>query len=47
MRLLTEHNLAFLAGVMGEMRAAIAGGRLAAVADSLRRGEFRPNPSVC
>jgi queuine tRNA-ribosyltransferase len=47
MRLLTEHNLAFLAGLMGQLRQAIVAGRLADVSDSLRRGEFRRDPSVC
>jgi queuine tRNA-ribosyltransferase len=35
MRLLTEHNLAFLAGVMGQLREAIVGGRLSALAANL------------
>jgi len=36
MRLLTEHNLAFIARLMGELRQAILDGRLTNVADSLR-----------
>jgi queuine tRNA-ribosyltransferase len=47
MRLLTEHNLAFVAEVMGRLREAIVEGRLAEVADSLRRGEYRPTRRVC
>jgi queuine tRNA-ribosyltransferase len=35
MRLLTEHNLAFLAGLMGQLREAIVGGRLSALAANL------------
>ena len=37
-RLLTLHNLTFVAGVMGRLRDAIIEGRLAEVADALRRG---------
>ncbi len=36
MRLLTEHNLAFLARLMGDLRQAIVDGRLAEVASKLR-----------
>jgi queuine tRNA-ribosyltransferase len=39
MRLLTEHNLAFIARLMGELRQAILDGRLTNVADSLRNAE--------
>jgi queuine tRNA-ribosyltransferase len=46
-RLLTEHNLAFIARLMGELRRSILEGRLAEVAGSLRRGEYRPHPPVC
>lgn len=42
MRLLTEHNLAFLGSVMRELRHAILAGELAQAADSLRRAEFHP-----
>jgi queuine tRNA-ribosyltransferase len=38
MRLLTEHNLAFLARLMADLRVAIFDGRLAEVANSLRHG---------
>jgi queuine tRNA-ribosyltransferase len=41
MRLLTEHNLAFLARLMGDLRQAILDGRLTEVANSLRRAEYR------
>jgi queuine tRNA-ribosyltransferase len=37
-RLLTLHNLTFVAGVMGRLRAAIVDGRLGEVAAALRRG---------
>jgi queuine tRNA-ribosyltransferase len=47
MRLLTEHNLAFIARLMADLRQGILNGRLAEVADSLRRGEYRPHPPVC
>jgi queuine tRNA-ribosyltransferase len=47
MRLLTEHNLAFIVRLMADLREAILEGRLAEVADSLRRGERRPHPPVC
>ena len=43
MRLLTEHNLAFLAALMGRLREAIMQGNLSDVASSLRRGEYRPD----
>ena len=46
MRLLTEHNLAFIARLMADLRAGIFDGRLADVANSLRRAEYRPKPSV-
>jgi queuine tRNA-ribosyltransferase len=42
MRLLTEHNLAFLARLMADLRQAIVDGRLIDVANSLRRIEYRP-----
>jgi queuine tRNA-ribosyltransferase len=38
MRLLTAHNLAFIAGVMADLRGAIVDGRLAEVAAALRAG---------
>ena len=38
LRLLTAHNLAFLAGLMSDLRAGIAGGTLPAVAAALRAG---------
>jgi queuine tRNA-ribosyltransferase len=41
MRLLTEHNLAFLARLMGDLRQAILDGRLSEVADSVRHRESR------
>lgn len=47
MRLLTEHNLAFLAALMRQLREAIVAEKLAEIADLLRRGEFRPHQSVC
>ncbi len=46
MRLLTEHNLAFLARLMGDLRDGILDGRLAEVANSLRRAEYRPKPAI-
>jgi queuine tRNA-ribosyltransferase len=46
MRLLTEHNLAFIARLMAELRDAILGGRLPEVANSLRRAEYRPKPPI-
>jgi queuine tRNA-ribosyltransferase len=46
MRLLTEHNLAFIARLMADLRQAILDGRLAEVADSLRRAEYRRNPPI-
>ncbi len=42
MRLLTEHNLAFLARVMGDLRAAIVSGRLPEVAALLRHESHAP-----
>jgi queuine tRNA-ribosyltransferase len=39
MRLLTEHNLAFIARLMGKLRQAILDGQLTNVADSLRSAE--------
>ncbi len=41
MRLLTEHNLAFLARMMADLRQGILDGRLAQVANSLRGAEYR------
>jgi queuine tRNA-ribosyltransferase len=38
MRLLTMHNLAFIAGLMADLRAAIVEGRLSEVAAALRGG---------
>jgi queuine tRNA-ribosyltransferase len=46
MRLLTEHNLAFLAGLMSDLRNGILEGRLAEVANSLRHAEYRPKHSI-
>jgi queuine tRNA-ribosyltransferase len=46
MRLLTEHNLAFLAGLMADLRQGILDGRLGEVASSLRRAGYRPKRSV-
>lgn len=46
MRLLTEHNLAFLARLMADLREAIFDERLSEVANSLRRAEYRPKPPV-
>jgi queuine tRNA-ribosyltransferase len=46
MRLLTEHNLAFIARLMADLRQAILDGRLAEVANSLRRAEYRPKPAI-
>jgi queuine tRNA-ribosyltransferase len=46
MRLLTEHNLAFLARLMGDLRRGILDGRLAEVANSLRHAEYRPKPAI-
>jgi queuine tRNA-ribosyltransferase len=45
MRLLTHHNLAFVARLMAELREAILDGQLARVADSLRRGGYRASGS--
>jgi queuine tRNA-ribosyltransferase len=42
MRLLTEHNLAFLARLMDDLRHGILDERLAQVANSLRRTGYRP-----
>jgi queuine tRNA-ribosyltransferase len=42
MRLLTEHNLAFLARLMSDLRWGILDGRLSEVANSLRSAEYRP-----
>ncbi len=47
MRLLTEHNLAFLARLMGDLRQGILDGRLTEVADSLRRAEYRREHPLC
>ena len=38
---MTLHNLTFVSGLMADLRAAIAAGRLAEVADALR-GALRP-----
>jgi queuine tRNA-ribosyltransferase len=46
MRLLTEHNLAFLAQLMADLRAGIFDEGLSEVANSLRRDEYRPKPPV-
>jgi queuine tRNA-ribosyltransferase len=46
MRLLTEHNLAFLARLMADLRKAILCGQLAKVANSLRRADYRPKHQV-
>jgi queuine tRNA-ribosyltransferase len=42
MRLITMHNLAFLARLMGDLRRGILDGKLADVARAWRTGEFRP-----
>ena len=47
MRLLTEHNLAFLARLMADLRQGILDERLAEVANSLRGTEYRPKSSLC
>jgi queuine tRNA-ribosyltransferase len=47
MRLLTEHNLAFLARLMGELRQGILDGRLTEVANSLRGEENRRTHPLC
>jgi queuine tRNA-ribosyltransferase len=47
MRLLTLHNLAFIAGVMADLRGAILAGRLAEVADALRAGAAPGDGSDC
>jgi queuine tRNA-ribosyltransferase len=47
MRLLTEHNLAFLARMMGDLRQAIFDGNLVEVADLLRRGAYRRKHPLC
>jgi queuine tRNA-ribosyltransferase len=41
-RLITMHNLAFLARLMGDLRQGIVNGRLGEVARSWRAGEFHP-----
>jgi queuine tRNA-ribosyltransferase len=46
MRLLTEHNLAFLARLMADLRQGIFDGRLVEVANSLRGAEYRHKPPV-
>jgi queuine tRNA-ribosyltransferase len=38
LRLITQHNLSFIASVMADLRAGIEGGRLGEVADALRAG---------
>jgi queuine tRNA-ribosyltransferase len=45
-RLITMHNLAFLARLMGDLRQGIIDGRLGEVAARWRAGEFRPKRSV-
>jgi queuine tRNA-ribosyltransferase len=47
MRLLTEHNLAFLARLMGDLRQGILDGRLLEVANSLRGDEYRRTDPLC
>jgi queuine tRNA-ribosyltransferase len=47
MRLLTEHNLAFLARLMADLRQGILDGRFADVANSLRGAEYRRNHPLC
>lgn len=47
MRLLTEHNLAFLARLMGDLRQGVLDGRLTEVANSLRRAEYRRKHRLC
>ncbi len=47
MRLLTEHNLAFLVRLMADLRQGILDGRLVEVANSLRGTEYRPKSSLC
>ncbi len=47
MRLLTEHNLAFVARLMSDLREAILGGCLPEVAHSLRQGICRPKHPLC
>jgi queuine tRNA-ribosyltransferase len=46
MRLLTEHNLAFVARLMADLRQGILDGRLAEVANSLRSAKYRPKPPI-
>jgi queuine tRNA-ribosyltransferase len=46
MRLLTLHNLTFIARLMAELRGAILEGRLAEVAAAWRAGENRPKRAV-
>jgi queuine tRNA-ribosyltransferase len=46
MRLLTEHNLAFLVRLMADLRQGIFDGRLAEVANSLRGAEYRRKPTI-
>jgi queuine tRNA-ribosyltransferase len=47
MRLLTEHNLAFLVRLMGDLRHGILDGRLTEVANSLRGEENRRTHPLC
>ncbi len=47
MRLLTEHNLAFLARLMADLRQGILDGRLVEVANSLRGAEYRRRRTLC
>jgi queuine tRNA-ribosyltransferase len=46
MRLLTEHNLAFMARLMADLRQGILDKRLPEVAKSLRHAEYRPKPTI-
>jgi len=46
MRVLTVHNLAFLARLMADLRAALAGGRLAERAAALRAGAAPGSPAI-
>ena len=46
MRLLTEHNLAFVARLMSDLREAILDGKLAELANSLRAADNRPKRSI-
>jgi queuine tRNA-ribosyltransferase len=46
MRLLTLHNLAYLARLMADLRAAVGAGRLAEVTAALRAGAAPGTPAV-